>query len=541
MQVRKQVITFTFIIFMLTQRILAGLSPQSETFTSNDSAKYDLETENVLYQIKKLAIESRLLELTQGEEEPAFLTEIDERLAEADNYADNQAFELAHLLLQEILDLIAYEQSSEKPISPPLVPASGPKHQPKNNTTQWEREVIAGLDFWNQKFEMNFSEEDTTLLEGSTNPVVGVRFGLIRGQPNDDHIKANAVLKKSRDYDTATGEAGLNRKIKKSTSLEIKNLVDWTHYHNEMTLSYLQNTLSTICQYRPRASLRFYLNDELRFRQYKEEHDYYASYWQNQFRFVIDAYLRATTMLGAGIRISHRNHPNYAFKDYQKLACDVNGMIPVFSRFMLRFNNELSLKKYAIQTPDTLYQSDYFQNYLDLELRFNLSNHFFVELNHYSSFLEYEKKRSYLRNYLESEFELALNYSFHLTNLLKLGYVYDCYLTQGTSNEQDVPLNTEDYFSHGITFSFDYFLSKGLILSLNDSYRIRTYPNAKDIQNFSFYSDRNINALFLLFSWDITPAYQVNLIANYDDDRARNREHNDSRNTMFSLELVYKF
>ena len=64
---------------------------------------------------------------------------------------------------------------------------------------------------------------------------------------------------------------------------------------------------------------------------------------------------------------------------------------------------------------------------------------------------------------------------------------------------------------------------------------------AGDVQDFSLYSDRNVNTLTLYLSWPVTRHWEIDLFANLDNDRDAKEDQSSSHTTLFTFELRYVF
>lgn len=530
-----------FFLFVYVSRINAENQRLTKETAIDSSTGYN-RAEALLYQIELMNFETALARLRQNPANNSLLTEIMQLKAEANQYAAEQAFEFANLIFEEINYLLrAHIPPVKEPVRPiPL--SANPVFQEKNSRqTNWNREIIGGIDYWDQKLEMSYSDYDSVMLEGATNPFLGARFGFEHGNPKIQLLRSELLIKNSRDYFTTNGEFRFLKSTVRNTSLEIKNFVDWTYYKVDTELSYLQNNLTAVFHFRPYDGFRVQLSEEFRLRDYSHEAEFYSSYFQNKIQLAVNYMTPAFNRWGAAARIYHRIHPHYTYKNYKKIYFDFSGEYAFNSRFKFRFDNEIIFKDFTAAGIDTLYQSDYFENYSIINVKYNLFQALFLELENISSFKKYKQKMSYLRDNFESEFESTLSYYFKTSNSFKIGYLYAFNVHQGEQGKNDLPINIEDYYSHGFTFSFDCFLGETILFNITDNFSSRRYPNSTDLSTLNLYSDRNVNSLFLLFSWNISAKYELSVIANYDDDRNRKNEHSDSKNTMFSLEFIRKF
>ncbi len=505
-----------------------------------DSSSTTTEIEKLQFDIKLLQIERELISKMQLTPDSSLFQEIVFLKTEANTFYRQAEYQFANLILDEIRDLLEFHQSEQiHQTQFNLNDDITPSNPVFNKKWQINYDVISGIDLWQQQFEMNLGYADTVLSEGFNNPYLGIQVNFGQHDFYNSPFQADLTLKESHDYFSTNGNLQFSSKSEK-TSLDLRNFFDGTFYQKDTYLSYFQNNLSLDWRFRPTAQHRYYLMGEFIFRNYQNEEQFTASYFQNQFRGGFDFQIFENS-LGLGLRYLARNYPYFTYKNYRKSRVDLTTEVVVEPYFKFSIRNETTFKNYDITTPDSLYQSDYLENIIYLEFKYNLNNKFYLLLSTTSQFQKYQNQVAYLRDNLGFEMELSANYSINAATSFKLGGLYELIQFQGVKNEDDIPPNVENYYAPGIIFSLDYFLFDRIILSVVDTYRWRRYPNAENLNMLSLFSNRDNNSLFLLLNWQIGAGYQLNLMANYDTERDREIEHSDSKNTLFSMELTKRF
>jgi len=107
-----------------------------------------------------------------------------------------------------------------------------------------------------------------------------------------------------------------------------------------------------------------------------------------------------------------------------------------------------------------------------------------------------------------------------------------------------------DYYKVGPVVTLELFQINGVLLSLRESFILERFPNIQTDSNrnsdsnesslINFYSDRNSSSLSLFLTWNVSSRWQLNILANLDDDRHRD-DSGDSQNTLVGLDLTYSF
>ncbi|RMI15159.1 MAG: hypothetical protein D6681_04500 [Calditrichaeota bacterium] len=98
-----------------------------------------------------------------------------------------------------------------------------------------------------------------------------------------------------------------------------------------------------------------------------------------------------------------------------------------------------------------------------------------------------------------------------------------------------------DFEAYGPVISMEYITFTGWLIQLEYRLQWRNYPRAGDTILNSFYSDRLMHSI-QLFGWiPLGSGWQIQLFANYDNDRDREFQENDTRNTIVNLGVIYSF
>jgi len=481
-----------------------------------------------IYQIRRLQIEHKCLKI----EDLTSLQQIEALEHEAQVLFDQNQTTFALLILDEIDDLISL-------ISVPEMEQAKVTPDSVTNSLKFDTAVLLGLDSWQQKFELNYGDSDTVLSENSMNPFAGIQFDLEYTKKSYS-LTANSLLKKSRDYFSTIQDTRFTQSLTSTTELNLNNYFDWTHFSLADYVSYFQNKFSAGILTRPFSNLRLILSDEIRLRKYEIQRYEYAHYFQNELKLALESGFAWQQRAGMTGRWQQRRHLDFREKDFTKITLNFSGDFSLPFNAGLRIFNDLTQKKYATQNIDTLYQSNYWENWATGQFTLPFTRFLALEVNDNFTIRNYASEFSYLRDNVANETEALFRIQAAPNITFRAGYYVDFYINHENATAEDVDAQVENYYSHGPSFSLDYFYQK-FLLNLSNTSRNRVYPKAQDIDNLTLYSDRNLKSLFLFISWEINPAWEMNLITNYDADHDRENENSDSRSTIFSLEIIRNF
>ncbi|HDI51758.1 MAG TPA: hypothetical protein ENF45_03915 [Bacteroidetes bacterium] len=198
---------------------------------------------------------------------------------------------------------------------------------------------------------------------------------------------------------------------------------------------------------------------------------------------------------------------------------------------------------YSSLVPDSTYHNDFRQESLFLTMRQNLGRALVAKLNAEFDWRFYKLSNSFTPNFQYYRLEPMLVYEFNSQFSLGCGMLYEMKRYQYERENVNFGLEPEDYHIYGLVIDIDYFNLKGIILSFSHTFSLTRYPGSPtgNIPGLSLYTDRNENNTMLYFSWQALKSVEINLVAHYDNDRDVEIEHNDSRSSLFTLDVAYKF
>ncbi len=548
--VRK--ICVSLLCFLVTAT--GALSQEAKT----DSSEQVID-EAVYYSITK----TRLIRWARAEEngkEKELLLQVIELLEDAETFAKDGDFETAQLYIDTGLEIA--QESLDRKAEPAAIISSSPVPKTKSRS-QFRPEITSGFDFWRQEFELSFlTVSDTTFFESAGNPYTGLKLRSTHQTKNFGEVTANFLVKASRDY--VTGDFDFRQRAGKTSDSHFgfENRLEWTRYRNGLSLEFVENTakLNGTLELARDFSLNF--ADELKIRKYALETDLFPNYFQNLVSGGFQYQSSLSARFSGKYSFVIRSHPTFSFDNYNEHRLDASIYQVTAANSSIALENSFYKRDYvtlaASFDPNNVesfrfLRKDYRENYLRADFQFGFTRSFSFDLKG-----DFNQRNYELADAVTPDFR---NFTANPQFLLKLsneveagaGYLYVSRSYQIDANPAsvdaangnfggDVFLLSEDYYAHGFSVSLELFRAGKFMLNLTENFEVRTYPNSitGNISNFGLYTDRIINSVFLFLSWQALPQLEVSVIANYDQDRSRNQDHSDSRNTLFSLDFAYR-
>ena len=529
--------------------------PDDSFFTSQPDSSFINWSTNTEYDILRLRVQRWLLKNQQDKAASTFKS-INDLLTDAEFFAQDMDYETAQLLLTSALALI---DDREVPSEiPPIVLEQNSKNgiilsasKPLQEKWDWTREVLTGVDLSRLDFGIGFDQRE---VESSGNPYGGLRLGVVKRAGGTSVFRANALVKTSRDYYSGNLESDLKQSIGEKASLRLENQLETTSYHRDLDLQYWQNTNSFLLAFDVQKDIQLEVEDEIRFRHYRNESHFYPNYYQNEFSLAAVYSSRLSSRIQARYHFINRSHSSFNDNDFNEHRIEASLSQNLSSNSSIFIENIWRQRLYSSGRPDTTFQQPYSEEFAHADMRVGLSANTAFQLEWDLTFRQYQISNNLTPDFLYSRLNPKFEFKLFSDWQLSVGYIFLLRLHKMRENQNNLTnaatddnasalLGFEDYLSNGFTLGIDFFNTSGFLFSASYAFTVRTYPNAAspNIDEFSLYSDRNINSLLLFMSWDVTPDIQLGAIANIDAENSRSDDFSDSKTTLFSVDLGYSF
>jgi hypothetical protein len=557
--------------------LLGQQQAMSEQQTSTPDSSWEVWSEKTTYEITRLRL-IRWLYTYQRSSSADLFSQVLQLQREADEFAKQKDYVTAQLILDTALELTgtrsapALAQADEDTVS-----TTGLLTPTLKSPRQWRREVIFGIDLLRQEFEFNSAElgfelsdaaQESLSVYSNGNPFIGLRINLNRSpeslmnhtvpgmiKSSDDESRrlnfaASAMIKASRDYHSGEFELTGRQSLGGKAYWRFGNRLDGTRYQRDLNFQYVQNTSSILTAIDVKKNFRLEVEDEFRWRHYREQSEIYPNYIQNQASFGAFFNSGYTTRLDARYSYIVRVHNRFPEDDYLEHRVDASISQNTASYTSILLENIWRNRVYTKSDPNT-YRNTYQEEFARADLRLGLNETIALRMEGDFTLRQHKVPSSVTPDYLQTTANPQLQFNLFKDLQLSLGYLY---LLQ--VNDEDIiqPLpsastqnpynpNYDDYYSHGVTLRFDLIRTDGFLFSLNEAYEIRTYPNVpqNNLPGLISETDSNINSLLLFLSWNFLSNWQMSVLANFDNDRSRTANQRNSHQTLFTVELGYSF
>ncbi|MCH6560504.1 hypothetical protein IH799_09145 [candidate division KSB1 bacterium] len=358
-------------------------------------------------------------------------------------------------------------------------------------------------------------------------------------------------FKYSRDYVSGEVNAKIDKPIGTKSSWRFENRFQGTSYFRSFGINkFWQNTSLLLFRIQPSRLFSFDFGDEFILRRYdhknenNNEDESYPDYFNNTFRTSARLNFGFGSFLQAGYRNVQRKHSVSKKRDYRENRISLSLLQASSRSFSLNLENDLRLRDYTNPQPDSLsIYNDFWENNLTGDIRLDFTRRVGTEVRGAITKRDYRIVSESLPDYLFWEVEPKIYFNIGQEWRIGFGIYY------AMQNHQK-SYSFADYYKVGPVITLELFQINGVLLSLRESFTLERFPNIQtdssrnsDPNNSSlinFYSDRNSNSLSLFLTWNVSSRWQLNILANLDDDRHRD-DSGDSQNTLVGLDLNYSF
>ena len=457
--------------------------------------------------------------------------ETNELFEKAMTYGKNNEYDIAIIYLEEILSAINTDHDKKELNLPSDEPDTKEKESP------FRFSAASGIDFNRQEFEIGYLQSDSTILEEFSKPYIGFSTEYYKIK-NNGNITLH--LSNSLRYDRENLRNFSQIKWNLTKNLPLRYTSYWSSYRVEDKKSFWEHEISGKYSPETNSKILWLFYNTFHYKKYKNPSSSFFNYYQNRFELISRWKMFNDYMFQSryqNILFENLGGENF---DYNLHGIGTGYDKRAYKSFSHSLDLAFELKSYSLEFEDSLFYNKYTQYKSEIELGFQLSESGKIELNETIYIKSYKNKSSlepdYIWNYLRPAFLQDL------TQSIEIGLGYEIEIKRHKDyNGDENSIMEQNYNSHGIFSSMNYFSFSGIYLSLYLSYQWRRYPDYVTNELLSVYSDRNIFSIFILAYLPITRNVTLNILASYDNDKDIDIDQQNNQSSIFSTELEYKF
>ena len=468
---------------------------------------------------------------------------VDSYLKEADYFAKQEEYNLATDLLNVAIDYLTLipdtSYSGDIIFSDLLMPLVGENSYMEPVLNPWQMTAEVGTDFSRNEYELSFLESDSIILEQINNPFLALRLSRSISQAQRwlnfyNFSRIDQDLFQTSFY-LAMESMGYEK------NWRIEGRTDWFWLLQESSGTFWENELRLYWNHLLTSRNRLYLQSNLRSKIYFPSNETFRNIFEGEVEASIRHHFRILHWIEISVRPRGYQESQSAGSHYTQLNAQ------------FEYNNRADYNRYILGRIDYYYRdfknSIYTENYTNqyqsirpsLETEWPFWGPWGIKGHLEGDRRSYQNPDVTYSDYLYTYVDLQLKFYFSAYHAVGIGYLSEMenHLSDDAAESSIVDL--EDFHSNGVSFSVEILQMKGLMLSLNYGYLLRTFPYAGNDDILGIYSNRRIHSLQLFGFLPFGRHWQFQFYANYDNDQDRDHENNDNLNTLFNLSLLYQF
>lgn len=522
----------TLLIALCLWSNLAGQTIQSSSQSDSLSRKTFLELDYLQFKLQSSSIQDS--SLIQE------ITIFEELFASALRAGDLQ---MAQFYLSSARDLlkdsggIAINNAETKQVK--NNPTQDFKQSPANNLFY----VTTGMDVSRQDFEIVYSGQDSSLLDATNNPITAVGTLGNWEFSNLSALRWNGIFKYSPDYSLTTLHGAAEKSFHRNQTAQFWMDVEGMAYKRDIQLKYGQIYSGFQWRGNLNSFLAGFAQYEFLRRTYDHQDESFPNYRRNQFWGGLVFSPGILTNVQVSAQSETRQHDVFHQLDYQNRTYSVKAsyMNVKRSKFSLQLDRR-SLTYSHASVDSEFYFDSYRDWYMNLRAEQGVTSWLGLEINAEFTNRNYEKHSTYLQDF--DYIRITPGIKFMVSSFLnfEIGYLNVRKKYRFTGQAATL-IAVKNYTVIGPTLSLDFFNMKNLLISGSIGYELRRYEDSNDEVNggFNFYTDQNETTAMLLLSWQFLKNWELDAIAHRDAAIDQELKHNDSRLSLFTVELKRNF
>lgn len=510
--------------------LISGIGlPQEEGTTTG-------EIEQNLYEIQYTRIQTLLIQHFTEEQDSLIISLIHD----AQDLARDSSWTEAREILTTV-EMLLENPDQDPPLSVHLNSQSVTlpseiSTTPGNSSFQLE----TGVDYSLQEYELSFLESDSLLIDELQNPYIGIHFSHMLNLGTLP-IRFNHMLKVDNQYLNYSLFSFLEKARTNSlhrVDVAANLFVSQTH----LDATFMDGNFSYLWGNPYSFDNRWYFQIRNRIKWYPQPQDVSTNIFSGSATMFYEHYFTRPHSLAITFSPSYYKEWHGSLYNFFRNALDLEYQYRVKYNRFIKISSRFELNNFRNELTDSLYKNKYFQVQPKVEFEVELKSHFGVAGN-----LEVERKLYKTADAIspdETYLNISLVPKIYLgeLNSFGIGGFWEKLTNQArTSSEDQAFARQGNYTAKGIQIVAEYIQFSGSMIELEYRISWRDYPYAEDSFLNSFYSDRFVHSITLVGWIPITRNWQIQLFGNYDNDQDRHFENNDTRNTLLSAGIVYKF
>jgi len=440
-------------------------------------------------------------------------------------YAQDSLWEIANIFLEQYIAQSRTASQTELP-----------QYNKFENTKSIDINIITGIDFNNQEFELGYLQTDSVITDQISKPFIGIGLHKDIFESSSSTISLNTDFRLDRENFSANASFNGNFFSENSNFVfEAGAVYDKNKAYPEFTFFETNSRQNFFWNMAKRWELRG--ENYLRFKKYDTQSSVVNDFFNDIFRLNLN-YLQNYYL---HYELDYNESIDYESNDYFEQTLYFQNMIYFLGSSRVNSQAGVRSNNFSYSLGDSVIHNNSFSILADIEIYLPLTEKLIWKTEYNFKSKKFEKVSEQDVDYNQHRINTVLRNKFFNSFFFDAGYLYENKIHHSIGGGLAVYINEQNYYENGLLAGIDYQNFEDLFISLSASYSFRRYPEAASDQVLSLYSSRNILNLSLFMQMPILDKLMFNLFAAYDNDQDLDNDEDKIRSTMFSAELQYQF
>jgi len=452
-------------------------------------------------------------------------------------------FGLAEFYLSSAKELLRNSKGMPAASEKSAVAEEKPAQDSQPAATENTFYVTTGMDVSRQDFEIVYSGQDSNLLDAVNNPIAAIGTEGNREFPDRISLHWNGIFKYSPDYWLTTLHGTAEKSFQNNQTAQFWMDAERMAYSRDIQLKYSQMYSGFRWQGTLASRFTGFVSDEFLRRRYDRQDENFPDYWRNQFWAGLGFNPGFLTHVQVSAQLEDRRHDIFHEWDYTNRTFSASTHYMTIRQTRVSLQVDRRVLTYPNASSDsTFYLGSYRDWYVNLQAGQGITPWLGLETTAEFTDRKYKKHLTYLQDFDYLSIIPAIKFTLSSSFSFQIGYL-------NVRKKYRFPVQTEsfapvvNYTVSGLTLSLDFFNRHNFLVSGSISYELRRYDDSgrATAQGFNFYTDQNETTAMLFLSWQFLESWEINVIAHRDAAIDQELKHNNSRLSLFTVELKRGF
>ncbi len=282
-------------------------------------------------------------------------------------------------------------------------------------------------------------------------------------------------------------------------------------------------------------------DNEIRYKKYKAPSQTTPDFLKNTLRVTSGYFTPAGNIVSFVYTADFNESTDYSNNDYFEQTAGVNGSEQIRNTVELQYGLTAKIKNFVYAINDSVISNRAQSVSLRFQTDMGLNAALHWKLAYDGFYKHYIKQTEQDPDYQLHTLSNTLQFTLFRSVRLSTGGLLEYKKHFTFPGAESVYIEEQDYTGAGILLGLEYYQYQGLLISIETGYAQRRSPKTLSESWSSINNNRSVFNLNLLLQIPFARQFSLNMYASYDNDRDLDSDTGNTRSSIFSAEIQYKF